>query len=665
MPTLGERVKRSWNAFMGRDPTVYRYDSGFGSNYRPDRMRFKSNNSRSIVTSIYNRIAVDCAQIDIRHIRLDPKYERYKETIKSPLNECLSLNANLDQTGRALIQDAVMSMFDEGCIALVPTDTSDNPELTDSYDIYKIRVGKIKEWYPSSVKVEVYNENTGQKQDVIMLKRNVAIVENPFYAIMNEPNSTLQRLIRVLNQIDRTNEQNSAGKLDLIIQLPYVIKSEAKREQANARRKEIEAQLTGSQYGIAYTDGTERITQLNRSVENNLWSQAKDLTSQLYNQLGLTEAIFNGTASAEVLLDYYNRTIEPILAALINEMERKWLSKTARTQLQAIRFFRDPFRLVPVSQIAEIADKFTRNEIMTSNEIRAVIGMTPSEDPKADQLVNSNLNHQENTPEQSDFLEEDPDEDHLGETDMTLDEISESLDELDQFDDELDLLEEDLDNVIKHSIQNGIDFIDTSQSLAHYASPYYDPKKAHEYYMEHRKLKGRTSTSGLNDKGKMAAGYVKKQLNDERDRLIESHRSKTNNSIDGVKESTKNQIDRNREVTKASIEQHKNQMNSRIDFLKNKLKQMSSAEKSKNRDQIKAEISKLREDNSAVRKLLNEAMKAKNTSLRDARSGAVKGLREDHKTYKTKIREEYNNKYASELDKMRSDSSMLSKRSRR
>lgn len=397
MPSLGERFTRSWNAFLGRDPT-YRYDSGFGSSYRPDRMRFKTTNARSIVTSIYNRIAVDCAQIDIRHIQLDDKYERYKETIKSPLNECLSLNANLDQTGRALIQDAVMSMFDEGCVAIVPTDTSKNPELTDSYDIYKLRVGKIKEWYPASVKVEVYNELKGQKQDVVMMKKNVAIIENPFYATMNEPNSTLQRLIRVLNQIDRTNEQNSAGKLDLIIQLPYVVKTEAKRAQANERRKEIEAQLTGSQYGIAYTDGTERITQLNRAVENNLWAQAKDLTTQLFNQLGLTEAILNGTASESELLDYYNRTIEPILAALVNEMERKWLSKNARTRLQAIRFFRDPFKLVPVNQIAEIADKFTRNEIMTSNEIRAVIGMKPSDDPKADQLINSNLNH---TPEET------------------------------------------------------------------------------------------------------------------------------------------------------------------------------------------------------------------------------------------------------------------------
>lgn len=393
MPKLVERIRHSWNAFLGREPTIQYDYNAFISSQRPDRMHFTNANARSIVTSIYNRIAVDCAQIDIRHVRLDSEHERYKETIKSSLNRCLSLTANLDQTGRALIQDAVMSMFDEGCVALVPTHTTANPATTDSYDIGEIRTGRIKEWYPKAVKIEVYNEDTGKKQDIVMLKRNVAIIENPFYAVMNEPNSTLQRLLRILNQIDRTNEQNSAGKLDLIIQLPYLVKTDAKREQANIRRKEIEAQLTGSQYGIAYIDGTERVTQLNRSLENNLWSQAVDLTNQLYNQLGLTEAIFNGTADEKTQLNYYSGTIEPILSAITLEMERKWLSQTARTQYQAIRFFRDPFKLVPVNEIAEIADKFTRNEIMTSNEIRSVIGLKPASDPKADQLINSNLNH--------------------------------------------------------------------------------------------------------------------------------------------------------------------------------------------------------------------------------------------------------------------------------
>lgn len=394
IPSFGERVKRSWNAFFGRDPTP-KYSDVFGTTQRPDRVRFSNSSARTIVNSIYNRIAVDCSQINIRHVLLDKNEYRYKETINSSLNDCLSLNANMDQTGRQLIQDIVMSMFDEGCIAVLPIDTSCDPATSESYKIYSLRTAKIKEWYPSSVKVEAYDELTGQKKEGMALKRYTAIIENPFYSIMNEPNSTLQRLIRILNQIDRTNEQNSAGKMDLIIQLPYLVKNETKRDQANRRRKDIEDQLTGSQYGIAYIDGTERITQLNRPIENNLWSQAVELTNQLYNQLGLTEAIFNGTADEKTSLNYYNHTIEPILATITEEMERKWLSKTARTQLQAIRFFRDPFKLVPVDNLAEISDKFTRNEIMTSNEFRAIIGMKPADDPKADQLINSNLNHPE------------------------------------------------------------------------------------------------------------------------------------------------------------------------------------------------------------------------------------------------------------------------------
>ena len=411
MPNIGSSLKKTWNAFVSRLPTRTTRDSPFeASDYRyygpgmmyggfasrPDRMHFTRANARSIVTYIYNRIAVDCAQIDIRHVRLDEYGGRYKETIESSLNYCLTKSSNIDQTARAFIQDAVMSMFDEGCVALVPTDTDgEDPRYGESYKVEAIRTGKILEWYPQHVKVEVYNDLKGQKEQLTLPKKCVAIIENPFYATMNETNSTAQRLIRVLNQLDRTNEQNSAGKLDLIIQLPYVVRNDAKREQAEQRRKDIEAQLTGSQYGIAYTDGTERITQLNRAVENNLWTQAKDLTADLYNQLGLTEAIFNGTADEQTMLNYYSHTIEPILSALTEEMERKWLSQTARTQLQAIRFFRDPFKLVPINNLAEIADKFTRNEIMTSNEIRTVIGLRPSDDPKADELINSNINHPE------------------------------------------------------------------------------------------------------------------------------------------------------------------------------------------------------------------------------------------------------------------------------
>lgn len=391
MPTLGERLKNTWNAFLGRDPTP-NTTYGYGSSFRPDRQRLTRGNARSIVNTIYNQIAIDCATVNIRHVRLDDE-GRYSETIADSLNRCLSASANIDQTGRALIQDVVMSMLDEGCVAIVPVETEFNPFRTESYKILQLRTGRIVEWFPQSIRVEVYNEQIGQKQMVTLPKEMVAIVENPFYSIMNETNSTLQRLIRILNQVDRTNDENSSGKLDLIVQLPYQIKTDAKRKYAEERRKDITAQLTGSQYGIAYIDSTEHVIQLNRGIENNLWTQAKDLLEQLYNQLGFSKAIFDGTADEKTMLNYNNRTIEPIVSAITEEMERKWLSKTALSQGQAIRFFKDPFKLVPVAQLAEIADKFTRNEIMSSNEFRSIIGLKPSDDPNADKLRNSNLNH--------------------------------------------------------------------------------------------------------------------------------------------------------------------------------------------------------------------------------------------------------------------------------
>lgn len=388
-----DRVRNGWNAFMGRDPTKYTHnyqDLGYGLSYRPDRTRLSVANERSIITTIYNRIALDVSECRLAHVRVDDN-DRYTETIPSHLNEVLSLDANTDQTGKAFIQDVVMSMFDEGCVAIVPTDTNENP-ITNSYDIYTLRTAKIIEWHPYDVKLRLYNENTGQPQEIYLPKKVVAIIENPFYAVMNEPNSTLQRLIRTLNRLDRTDEANSSGKLDLIIQLPYVIKSEARKEQAEHRRRQIEEQLTGSKYGIAYTDGTERITQLNRAVENNLWTQASDLTAMLYQQLGISQTILDGTADEQVMLNYYDHTINPILGAICDEMIRKFLTKTARTQGQTIKYFRDPFKLVPVSQIADIADKLTRNEIASSNEIRAVIGWKPAKDPRADELRNKNLN---------------------------------------------------------------------------------------------------------------------------------------------------------------------------------------------------------------------------------------------------------------------------------
>ncbi len=386
-----DRLQHGWNAFVkNRDPTpsyAYYGDSYF---YRPDRPRFTRGNERTITTSVYNRIALDVASIDVKHCRIDDN-GRFKSEITSGLNTCLNLEANLDQTGRAFRQDVVMSMLDEGCIAIVPIETTIDPKVSESYDISSMRVGKILEWYPAHVKVRVYNEKIGKKEDIVVPKKTVGIVENPLFAVINEPNSTMQRLIRKLALLDQIDEQSGSGKLDLIIQLPYVIKTEARRNQAEDRRKDIERQLSGSKYGIAYTDGTERVTQLNRPVENNLMKQIEYLTSMLYSQLGITQTILDGTADDKTMLNYYSRTVEPIISAIVDEMKRKFLSKTARTQGQTILFFRNPFKLVPVNDIAEIADKFSRNEIMTSNEIRQVIGMMPSDDPKADQLVNSNI----------------------------------------------------------------------------------------------------------------------------------------------------------------------------------------------------------------------------------------------------------------------------------
>ena len=391
-----DRLQHGWNAFRNRDPTATYVDVGTGYSYRPDRIRLTRGNERSIVTSIYNRIALDVAAVDIKHCKLDDN-NRYLSEISSGLNNCLSIEANIDQTARAFRQDIVMSLFDEGCVAIVPIDTTLNPENTGSYDILSMRTGKILEWYPQHVKVSVYNEMTGKREDVIYPKKIVGIIENPLYAVMNEPNSTLQRLIRKLNLLDVIDEQSGAGKLDLIIQLPYVIKTDLKREQAEKRRAQIEDQLAGSKYGIAYTDGTERITQLNRSVNNNLMSQIEYLTSMLYSQLGITQSLLDGTAEENVSLNYMSRTIEPVISAITDELERKFLTKTARTQGQAIRYFVDPFKLTPTSQLAEMADKFTRNEIMTSNEIRQVIGLKPSADPEADELRNKNLSKPKDT----------------------------------------------------------------------------------------------------------------------------------------------------------------------------------------------------------------------------------------------------------------------------
>lgn len=385
-----DTLRHSWNAFFNRDPTQFYRDIGVGAVYRPDRARFSRGNERSIVASACNRIALDVSALDVFHVQLDDN-GRFKSVIDSSLNECLTIEANIDQTGTAFMHDAVVSMLNEGVVALVPVETTRNPNLTDSFDIHSLRTGQILEWFPQHVKVRVYNERTGERENVTLPKSAVAIVENPLYAVMNEPNSTLQRLIRKLNLLDVIDEQSGSGKLDLIIQLPYVIKSTTRQQQAEDRRKAIEEQLSGSKYGIAYTDGTEKITQLNRPVENNLMAQIEYLTSMLYSQLGITQGVMDGTADEATMLNYYSRTIEPIISAIVDEMKRKFLTKTARSQKKSIMFFRDPFKLVPVEKLADIADKFTRNEIMSSNEIRQTVGLKPSDDPRADELVNKNI----------------------------------------------------------------------------------------------------------------------------------------------------------------------------------------------------------------------------------------------------------------------------------
>lgn len=400
--SFGSRLKHAWNAFTGNVQMNYR-DLGMSYSYRADRPRMSRGNERSIVTSVYNRIALDVAALNVQHVRLDEN-GRFLSVIDDGLNNCLTLEANVDQTARSFIQDVVVSMFDEGSVAIVPVDTTTDPNVSGSYDIQSLRVGQILDWYPQHIRARVYNEQTGRKEDIVVPKSAVAIIENPLYAVINEPNSTMQRLIRKLNLLDVIDEQSGSGKLDLIIQLPYVIKTEARRQQAENRRKDIENQLSGSKYGIAYTDGTEHITQLNRSVNNNLMSQIEYLTSMLYSQLGITQSILDGTADEKTMLNYNNRTIEPIISAIVDEMKRKFLTKTARSQHQSISFFRDPFKLVPVNDIAEIADKFTRNEIMTSNEIRQVVGMKPSDDPRADELRNKNLSAPSDSNQQSEEM---------------------------------------------------------------------------------------------------------------------------------------------------------------------------------------------------------------------------------------------------------------------
>ena len=636
-----DRLQHGWNAFMNKDPTRGYYDTGPGYSYRPDRPRLTRGNERTIVTSIFNRIALDVAALNITHCKVDEN-GRYVSSIDSSLNNCLNLEANLDQTGRAFIQDVVISMFDEGCVAVVPVDTSIDPEVSGSYNVESMRTGKILEWYPKHVKVRVYNENTGIKEDIKLPKSSVSIIENPLFAVVNEPNSTLQRLMRKLALLDVVDEQTSAGKLDMIIQLPYTIKSEARRTQAEARRKDIEMQLTNTKYGIAYVDATEKITQLNRPLENNLMKQIEYLTNMLYSQLGITQTILDGTADEQTLLNYHSRTIEPIASAIVDEMKRKFLTKTARTQKQTITFFRDPFKLVPVNNIADIADKFTRNEVLTSNEIRQIIGFKPSSDPKADELRNSNLNHPDENGNQGQKQGQGlPEQLNQGNG-----EYEQAMGDLDELDAQLDDLESSLPD----------------ESLKHYASPYYDPVKAHEYYMKNRELKGensRKSTAGLNDEGKAVARYVKNQLDTERKSKVDAHNNQTQAQIDVKKNNMDSTINAKKKNMIASIESHKTQTKEKIEKLREELKGMSMDDWNKHAERIQSEIAKLRESNDTIRAKLQAEYSSESANLRTAYKNDSTNLRNAHKTETARLSKEYEEKYKSELDKLKSDAKYI------
>lgn len=694
-----DRLKHAWNVFKSRDPTEYQsrdWQSYATSEYRPgmNHAYFGSLGDRSIVTAIKNRIAVDAAQVDIQHVRLDDN-NRYVETLPSNLNRCLSIEANIDQTGRAFRLDIFMSLLDEGVIALVPIDTDLNPDKTGGYDILSMRVGRITEWRAKSVQVSVYNEETGRREEVVVPKKTVAIVENPFYSVMNEPNSTFQRLIHKLALLDSVDEQASAGKLDLIIQLPYVVKGELRREQAAKRREEIEKQLNGSKYGIAWTDGTEKIQQLNRPLENNLLSQIQYLTDLAFSQLGTTSDILNGTADEKAMLNYNNRIIEPLVAAVADSMKRTFLTKTAITQKQSIEYFRDPFSLVPVNNIADIADKFTRNEILTSNEIRQIIGIKPSSDPNADMLRNKNLydtsgmsGNQVAVAEEEAAVEE--------QTPATPEEQYKSMSsDLDQLDSQLDQLEAVLE-------QSDSD----EDILEHNYDPEYRKWYYETYEKENRKV-GTKSTAGLNEEGRAYAAYLRETLGNERkakvasskssmDAGIADSKSKTDagiaesksrmdagvnaskvrrdskitavnevrdkrieqerGSMDSDIEASKNQrdssvsrinderdraIEAERERTRSEIESYKNTTQSKIDVLRNTLSGMTKEEKAAYKDAIRAEIDKLRNENSEKRAELQSAFKETSNETRSKAKTESDSARETHRKTTESRRSEF------------------------
>lgn len=637
MPAFTDRIMHAWNAFTGRDPTINR---GNSSSFRPDRPRFTRGAERSIVNSVFNRIALDCSAIQLEHIKLDEN-NRMVEVINDGLNNCLTVEANIDQTGRAFVQDIVMSMLDEGCVAVVPVITNISAITNNSYEIETMRTGKIIEWTPDQVKIKMYNDDTGQHGELWMPKKSVAIVENPLYSVINEPNSTMQRLIHKLSLLDYVDEQSSSGKLDLIIQLPYVIKTEARRKQAEQRRKDIEMQLAGSKYGIAYTDGTEHITQLNRSLENNLVSQIENLTRTLYSQLGITEEIMNGTADEKVMNNYFNRTVEPILSSIADEMKRKFLTKTARTQKHSIAFFRDPFKLVPINELAELADKLTRNEIMTSNEFRQVIGLKPVQnDPKADMLQNSNMPMQD---QQIIPQEEQLDTEGYQENTEQLDDVDNQLDELES------------------QLNHGDSFL-LDDELMHYTSKYYDPVKAHEYYEEYtkkHKLKGREkngeteySTSMLNDEGKMAYKQIKEKINAEKKSRTEQISASAKAETEASKNNMQSQLSAKKNEMTEQIKQYSDKTAQEITGLREKIDKYKKDKNAGGLNFLQNKIASLREANAKQRAALNETYKAESESIRSEHQSKTKSIQESSKGQRAALVEEYKNKHKEELKKL-------------
>lgn len=590
MGSFSSRLKHAFNVFMNRDPTNnIDYSLGLGSFLRPDRLTFSLNNQGTIVVPIYNRIAVDCAAQSIEHVKIDEN-NHYIETINSGLNRCLTLDANVDQTGRAFIQDIVMSLCDEGVVAIVPTETNDNYLKNKTLDILKLRVGKILDWYPKHVKLEVYNEISGIKEIITLPKDRVAIVENPFYSVMNDFNSVLKKLVQKMNLLDAL-EQSNSGKLDLIIQLPYVIKTEARKQQAEERRQDIENQLKGSRYGIAYTDGTEKITQLNRPAENTIFLQIEYFTKMLYAQLGFTENVLNGTATDKEMINYFNKTIEPIMSAIVLEMKRKFLTKTAITQRQSIEYYTNPFRMMQVSELSEIADKLTRNEILSSNEFRAILGYKPVDTPEANELRNKNLNRP-----------------------LTSEETNQnSIDELESQLDDLDSLEEEISD----------EGLEDSEEIQHYASPYYDPVKAHEYYMKTRELKGRRSTAKLNDDGKAAVKNVKQNLDNEKKEKIKEMQEEFKSKTAELRKKVKAILQRRREEWKNNYGAKPGK--------KGKNGRKASAISQAFRDKFKKE-----------NKVITDKLKTEISSLRDSIKQEIK-----------RLKGEYDEKYLTEIDNIK------------